>query len=155
MTGSASDTDFPITSGSYQTVFEGYQDAFVAKFTFPTPTPTQTVAPTLTITPMATSTPLPSCDEFYVSGNAFSPSQEPVSIYVSYCKYPGNYSLRIYNSAGEHIKTLDEKHLEAPIEASYLWDGKNKFGASCANGVYILYLVEPYNRQIKRVLLLK
>ncbi len=120
-----------------------------------TPTPTNTHTPTPSITPTPTSTPLPSCDEFYVSKNAFPPTNGPVSIYVSYCQYPGNYSLRIYNSAGEHIKTLDERHLEAPISASYHWDGKNKYGDPCASGVYLFYLTEPYNRKIKRILLLK
>ncbi len=203
--GNSFSTDFPTTSGAYQTIFTSGEDAFVTKFTYavptatptstptnsptltPSPTPTQTLSPTMTltntftatntptatysptptnsptlttsptptITPTLTSTPLPSCDDFFVSENEFSPDNGPVSIYVSYCQYPGNYSLRIYNSAGEHIKTLDERHLEAPIAASYLWDGKNKYGDSCASGVYILYLTEPYNRKIKRIFLLK
>ncbi len=117
--------------------------------------PQTTLTPTPTLIPTPTFTPLPSCDLFYVSENIFQPSQGPISIQVDYCQYPGAYSLGIYNSAGEHIKTLDARHLEGPIAASYLWDGRNKNGDPCASGVYILYLVEPYNRQIKRILLLK
>ncbi len=121
----------------------------------PTPTPTTTFTLTITYTLTPTFTALPSCSEFSISKNAFFPSNGPVSIYVSYCQYPGDFSLGIYNSAGEHIKTLDSRHLEGPISAFYLWDGRNKYGDPCASGVYILYLVEPYNRQIKRILLLK
>ncbi len=61
----------------------------------------------------------------------------------------------IYNPAGEHIKTLDERYLEAPIDVSYHWDGKNKFGNPCASGVYIFYLAEPFAVNIKRVVLIK
>ncbi len=121
--------------------------------TTPTGTPMETMTPTVSNTP--TSTSLPSCDEFSISKNAFFPSNGSVSIIVSYCQYPGAYFLAIYNSAGEHIKTLDARHLEGPIATSYFWDGRNKYGDPCASGVYILYLVEPYNRQIKRILLLK
>ncbi len=126
-----------------------------------TPTPTSTPSPTVTDTPCGypgntcTPTPIPVyTDIFYVSKNVFS-SSDPVSIFVEYDRYPGNYSLGIYNSAGEHIKGLDEQYLDGPIAASYQWDGKNKFGDPCASGVYVLYLVEPYSRKVKRVLLLK
>jgi len=78
-----------------------------------------------------------------------------VSIYVAYSKVPGEYSLRIYNSAGEHILNLDTKYLNSTITQSYLWDGTNKYGDPCASGVYILYLIEPFDRKIKRLLLVR
>jgi flagellar hook assembly protein FlgD len=98
---------------------------------------------------------VPDLDVFYVSKNAFDPSNGPVSINVQYSKFPGDYHFWIYNSAGEHILTLDSQNLTQPISASYTWDGTNKYGDKCASGVYVLYLVEPFSRKLKRVLLLR
>jgi hypothetical protein len=95
------------------------------------------------------------CDQFYVSKNLFRPSQGPVSIRVDYCMYPGDFSLRIYNSAGEHVKTLDQGRLDGPLHQSYSWDGTNKYGDACASGVYLFYLREPYGRRTARILLVR
>jgi flagellar hook assembly protein FlgD len=100
--------------------------------------------------------PIPTpADNFYVSKNIFSPSAGPVSIYVKYDVYPGNYSLNIYNSAGEHIKTLDDQNLNGPVARYYSWDGTNKFGETVASGVYLIYLLEPFDQKMKRVLFLR
>ena len=69
--------------------------------------------------------------------------------------YTGNYSLWIYNSAGEHIKTLDNRELTQPIRSSYSWEGTNKYGDKCASGVYVIYLALPYERRLARVLLIR
>ncbi|HVZ79379.1 MAG TPA: hypothetical protein VHE12_01110 [bacterium] len=134
----------------------------------PTNTPTPTITPTPTVTPTPsptgtptntptiTPTPIPEVDIFYVSKNAFDPKNDgPVSIYVGYSKFPGDYSLRIYNSAGEHIRTLDSKTVNQPLSESYEWDGKNKYGDDCASGIYILLLREPFAVKMKRVLILR
>ncbi len=118
----------------------------------PTSTPTITYTPTITPTPTAT---VPDTDIFYVSKNAFDPANGPVSINVQYTKFPGDYRFWIYNSAGEHILTLASQTMTQPINASYIWDGKNKYGDKCASGIYVLYLVEPYSRKMKRLLLLR
>ena len=127
----------------------------------PTATPTSTDTPCgypgNTCTPTATPTPSPtpySADDFYVSKNIFTPSN-PVSIFVDYTAYPGHYALWIYNTAGEHIKTLADRELSGPVSESYSWDGTNKYNAPCASGVYILYLVEPFGQKIKRIALIK
>ena len=131
-----------------------------------TPTTTSTLTPTSTVTATQTpsstwtitSTPtatVPVSDIFTVSENILRPDQGPVSIYVEYNIYPGSYALRIYNSAGEHIRTLDEGDVDAPVKRSYGWDGKNKYGEACADGVYIFYLIEPYDRKVKRILLVR
>ncbi len=132
-----------------------------------TPSPTCTSTPTPTFTPCGypgntctptdtpTLTPTPvSADIFYVSKNLFTPFN-PVSIFVDYTAYPGHYALWVYNSVGEHIKTLADRQLSGPVSESYLWDGTNKYNASCASGVYILYLVEPFSQKMKRVVLIK
>ncbi len=117
------------------------------------PTSTWTASPTssITLTPTAT---VPITDIFTVSQNLFHPPQESVSIQVQYSLYPGPYELRIYNSVGEHIKTLDEGNLSAPISMNYQWDGKNKYGDTCASGVYIFYLIEPFSQKAKRIILI-
>jgi hypothetical protein len=61
----------------------------------------------------------------------------------------------VYNTAGEHIKTIDSQHLNAPVSQFYTWDGTNKYGNACASGVYVLYLIEPFDRKLKRILLVR
>jgi flagellar hook assembly protein FlgD len=92
---------------------------------------------------------------FYVSKNVFNPGNEPVSIYVATSKYPGLYSLKVYNSAGECVKVLDDQQITEPYQHSYLWDGKNQYGEKCASGMYIIYLVEPFGTKLARVLLVR
>lgn len=127
----------------------------------PTSSPSGTVTPILTPTPTSSPTPTITSSQpcsitvFYVSKNLFRPSQESVSILVQYDCYPGGYSLRIYNSAGEHIKTLDAHPLNMPLNQSYSWDGTNKYNETCASGVYLLELDLPYVHEIKRVLLVR
>ncbi len=117
----------------------------------PKVTPTQTRTFTLTPTPTFPA----GCDEFYLSKNVWNPGQGPVSLYVNYCAFPGPFRLQVFNSAGEHIKTLDSRQLNAPLQASYLWDGTNKYDDPCASGVYFFYLLEPESRKIKRILLIR
>jgi hypothetical protein len=126
-----------------------------------TRTPTNTYTLTSTPTPCGwpgnTCTPTPTPiheDNFYMSKNLLQGGQS-VSIYVGYSNYGGDYSLKIYNSAGEHVRTLDSRYLYAPIQASYSWDGKNKNGEDCASGVYIFLLQEPLSRKVKRILLVR
>ena len=137
----------------------------------PSPTRTSTRTATLTNSPTSTPTLTPcgypgntctpsptpaSVDIFVVNKNLFNPSKDKtVSLLVDYSSYPGEYSLRIYNTAGEHIQTLDRQYLTAPVNKSYLWDGTNKNGDACASGIYVFYLVEPYSKKIKRLLLVR
>ena len=134
----------------------------------PTLTTTNTATPTFTLTPCGfpgntctwtptftpTATPY-TADIFNVTQNILKPSGPPVSIFVNYTSYPGEYGLRIYNSAGENIKTLDDQQLTAPVSQWYSWDGKNKYGDPCASGVYIFYLIEPYSVKSKKILLVR
>jgi hypothetical protein len=119
-----------------------------------TPTPTKTQGPAWTWTPTVTETPVV-IDVFFVSKNLFHGDQESVSITVGTSRYPGSFNLSVYNSAGEHIKTLENRNLTSALLESYGWDGTNKYGEKCASGVYILYLIEPFKRKIARVLLMR
>jgi hypothetical protein len=123
-------------------------------------TPTMTFTPTITPTPTDTATPtatLPTFDEFYVNKNVFNPPTDgSVSIYVGYSSYPGPYSLSVYNTAGEAITQLDPSQtITNVVMKSYFWDGKNKYGQPCSSGVYLLYLVEPFDKKLKRLILLR
>lgn len=126
----------------------------------PSPTPTRTVTatntPTVTATSSVTATPtFANCNEFYVSMNVMMSRQGPVSLYVAYCGYPGELSLRIYNSAGEHIRTLEDRQVGESWSSAYQWDGTNKYGDHCASGVYLFYLEQPNARQIKKLVLVR
>ena len=113
--------------------------------------PGDTCTPTFTPTP--TDTP-PMADVFEVTRNILRPSQS-VSIYVNYTVFPGKYELAVYNSVGEHIKTLDSRPINAPVSQWYSWDGKNKYNEDCASGLYILYLTEPEAAKARRLLLVR
>jgi hypothetical protein len=114
-------------------------------------TPTITNTPTITFTPTETSTPGP--DVFYISKNVFTPGQ-PVSIYISYPE-PGNYEMKIYNSAGEFINDLGLGTPPNGTSHSYSWNGTGAVGQACASGVYIIYYVEPYKVREAKIILLR
>jgi hypothetical protein len=128
-----------------------------------TPTATQTTTNTATVTatttatrtntPVDTYTPTvtPISGEFFISKNVFTPDDQ-VQIHVAIQQVPGHYDLTIYNSAGEHIKTLDSQDLTSPFQKTYSWNGKNKFGDTCSSGVYVIYLTEPFKRLLGRVI---
>ncbi len=132
-------------------------------------TPTQTYTPTNSFTPTATwtpcgypgntctFTPTPAVvDIFTVNKNIFSPANDKnLSIHVAYSNFPGEFSLNVYNTAGEHIKTIFSQTLNGPVDKTSLWDGTNLNGDACASGMYILYLAEPESRKIKRLILIR
>jgi len=124
-----------------------------------THTPTITLTPTITYTPTITFTPTQTpvyADIFYVDHNYFNPAQGPVSIKINSTMFPGNYSLIIYNSAGEKVRTLvSPRYQNGPVFEWYTWDGKNDFNEMCASGVYMIYANESFEYKFRRVLLVK
>ena len=124
-----------------------------------TPTITPTATSTATVTPSATAspTPFPILDYFTVSQNVFNAGNGgSLAISVGYSKAAGYYSLRVYNSAGEHIVTLDDQQIGSGVfTQNYTWNGLNKRGDKCASGVYVIYLIEPLDRKLKRVILVR
>ena len=68
-------------------------------------------------------------------------------------------TVRIYNTAGETVRTLFSGHQTAGYylsrsRAAY-WDGKNALGEQVASGVYIYELETPTFKQTKRLVVLK
>jgi flagellar hook assembly protein FlgD len=67
----------------------------------------------------------------------------------------GQISLKIYNSAGEHIKTLYDENLTQPLLPTTInWDGSNKYGQKVASGVYIIYMSKPTGRILGRLVVI-
>jgi hypothetical protein len=99
---------------------------------------------------------------FYINQNVFTPAAgAPLTIQVGYTQFPGSYSLKVYNTAGEFIRDIGlsanpkaPTYLNQPLPVTtYTWDGTNYAGNRVSSGVYIFYLVEPFDRKIKRVIL--
>jgi flagellar hook assembly protein FlgD len=68
----------------------------------------------------------------------------------------GQVSLRVYNSAGEHVKTLFDENLTQPLSPTVInWDGTNKFDQKVASGVYVLYLQKPFSRTVERLVVIR
>jgi hypothetical protein len=152
------------TSTSTSTVTPTFTSTSTPTNSFtPTITPTVTLTPTITISPTVTLSPTPTLvpqDNFFIGKNVFVPAPNaPLSIYVGCTQYPGPYSLRVYNSAGEFIRDLSKDYgdpsvLAAPVTHSYFWDGTDYGNNQCVSGVYLFYLIEPFDRHLKKVVLI-
>jgi len=90
-----------------------------------------------------------------VDRNLLSPGNGPVSIHVAFMKSPGPYRLKIYNSAGEWILTLTERHSDGPVDDGFTWDGKNCRGGPVASGVYVIHPTSPFRAEYRRLLVLR
>jgi flagellar hook assembly protein FlgD len=102
-----------------------------------------------------TPTPVDGYD-FYISKNVFNPDNQSVSIHVTFPPAStNNFSLKIYNSAGEFIKQLNKPGQSPPTVDSYSWDGTNMDGQKAADGIYIIYLLEPMASREAKVILLR
>ncbi|HET9870291.1 MAG TPA: FlgD immunoglobulin-like domain containing protein, partial [bacterium] len=63
--------------------------------------------------------------------------------------------MRVYNSAGEFIKNLAPGTDPQGLSHSFLWDGTNYLNQPCADGIYILYYLQPRQVSETKVLLLR
>jgi len=130
----------------------------------PTNTPNMTLSPILTSTPTPTitlvsnwtATPTAVAEIFKVCKNVFNETTDnEVCVTIGTNQYPGKIALRIYNSAGEHIKTLLDQTLTAPLSPTVInWDGTNKFGQKVSSGVYFVFLIKPFGRELGRLVVL-
>jgi len=120
-----------------------------------TPTDTATITPTYTPSCTPTITPTPGKNIFDVSLNILKEGGQPVTIHTGNRAYPGAYSLRIYNSAGELIRILDDQNLTIATDFYYTWDGTNTHNESVASGVYLIYLRRPTDKAVKRILVVR
>ncbi|MCK5617885.1 MAG: T9SS type A sorting domain-containing protein, partial [Candidatus Krumholzibacteria bacterium] len=70
-------------------------------------------------------------------------------------KRRANVSLRIYNVAGQLIRTLVDEAKTAGEVHTATWDGRNGAGQSVSSGVYFYKLVAKDFTQTKKMVLLK
>ncbi len=121
----------------------------------PTVTFTQTCTSTNTWEPTWTFTVTPTPVNFFIGENLYRSSGPDLPIHLSVKEYPGKVGLYIFNSAGEHVRTLIETNITGPYENTFGWDGKNKYGAKCASGIYVIYALEPARTLKGRVVLIR
>ena len=161
VTGFTSSSNFPTTAGVFQGVNNasagGSENGFVTKFDlsdFLTPTPTP--SPTPSVSP----TPTPPPDTLSLSLNLLSQASGPVSIHEVIAEYPGRFSLRVYNTAGELVKVLDDNTNTQSLSTGVLdawvsWDGTNTHGDKVASGVYVIELTGPFRTMSARIAVVK
>jgi|GEM_PF-5959901 len=97
----------------------------------------------------------PGSDVLFLSKNLLQPFQEPVSIFWSTNQYPAHLKLRIYNTAGEWVQTLDDKQVSARYQNSISWTGTNWKGDRLASGVYFFLLTDAAGSKRARLLLVR
>jgi hypothetical protein len=136
---------FPTTAGAFQTNYGGgNSDAFVAKLSMATPTNT----------PQPTNTPVPPCSaQFIISKNEYSPKTSLTQLAINYslCA-PGSCSIKIYNTAGEKVRTLTDSSQNIGVY-QLPWDGRNDKQAYVASGVYLIVFTEPLGIHYGRVMI--
>ena len=122
----------------------GNSDAFIAKLSMATPTNT----------PQPTNTPVPPCSaQFLISKNEYSPKTSLTQLAINYslCA-PGSCSIKIYNTAGEKVRTLTDSSQNIGVY-QLPWDGRNDKQAYVASGVYLIVFTEPLGIHYGRVMI--
>ncbi len=69
-------------------------------------------------------------------------------------KAPSRVSLRIYNVAGQLVRTLVKEHLKSN-DYKVRWDGKDNAGNDVSTGVYFYRLTAGTFTQTKKMVLLR
>lgn len=64
-------------------------------------------------------------------------------------------SLKVYNVAGQLVKTLEDNVLRAGVYTNYQWDGMDNHSQPVASGVYFYKLVTKNYSQTRKMVLLK
>ena len=67
----------------------------------------------------------------------------------------GNINLKIYNLAGEFIKTVYIGPVEKGDIYNYYWDGLNEQGSAVSSGVYFVYAVSKFYNGYKKTIIVK
>ena len=89
-------------------------------------------------------------------GNAYPNPFNPATTIKYSIKARGHVSLRIYNAAGQLIRTLVDE-MQSPRESGFTetWNGLNGQGQPVSSGVYFYKLTTEGFSQTKKMVLLK
>jgi hypothetical protein len=98
-------------------------------------------------------TPVPSNRVNSLSQNYPNPFNPQTTIAFS-IKDRANVSLKVYNVAGELVRTLAAESLPAGAHTK-VWDGRNDAGQPVSSGVYFYKLISNNFQQTKKMVLLK
>jgi hypothetical protein len=90
----------------------------------------------------------------YLESNYPNPFNQTTTIRYG-VKNRAHVSLKIYNVAGQLVKTLVNEVKEPAAVHKVNWDGRNKDGGTVASGVYFYKLVTDNFAQTKKMVLLK
>jgi hypothetical protein len=98
-------------------------------------------------------TPVASGKVYKLDQNYPNPFNPQTTIAFS-IKERGNVSLKVYNVAGELVRTLANESMTAG-DHTKVWDGRNDAGQPVSSGVYFYKLVSNSFQQTKKMVLLK
>jgi hypothetical protein len=118
------------------------------------PTSSFTVTPTFTISD--TPQPTPTADvPAVLDQNVFRPGRGRPLIISMKAPEPGHVTVKIYDVAGELVRTPFDAEVSAGLWFQATWQGENDFGEKVASGVYIVSVRGGGIRSIRKVVLLK
>ena len=100
-------------------------------------------------------TPIPS-DGFWVSRNQYRPGLDDPSVYARIVFSEGGpYILKVYNTAGELIKTLRDGTSPSGVCEEVHWDGTNRNGEPVASGLYLFAFTNRTKCRTAKVLVVR
>ncbi len=100
--------------------------------------------------------PSPCQSTLFVARNIFSPKSDPTPLLIrSDLCVPGNYSVMVYNTAGEKVRTLRPGPEQPAGLDSFSWDGQNDAHSVVASGVYLIRMVEPLGTHVAKVVVIR
>ena len=138
--GASTSSDFPVTTDSFFPEYRGGErDGFIMKFIIDKTNSTENIEGQPTGFRLKQNFP-----------NPFNPTTE-----ISYSlNKPGDVKLEIFNSLGQHIKTLADNY-HATGTYSVVWDGSNLNSRQVPSGIYIYKLTANNTSTNRKMMFLK
>jgi len=95
-------------------------------------------------------------ENIYTYPNPFNPGKESATLRFSLSK-SGKVTVKLYDVAGQWVATpAEDRAMEAKVEQSLSWDGKNTKGDLVASGIYFcLITTDQGERAVCKVAVLR